>query len=122
MKYITLCCIAALLVFSACAGQPKVAGGAPTLEDVLIRKGFVDDNSYRIVCRGYPQQGLEGIQKTESSKRGALLNAYYFVQTLFDDSVAPDRDGKAEKFEVMNDFAVVYYLVTKKGLKKRLRR
>src|SRR5271157_3988710 len=111
MKFIAISYIAALLIFSACTGQPKVAGGAPTLEDVLIRKGFVDDNSYRIVCRGYPQQGLEGIQKTESSKRGALLNAYYFVQTLFDDSVAPDRDGKAEKFEVMNDFAVVYYLI-----------
>ena len=122
MKFIAISYIAALLIFSACTGQPKVAGGAPTLEDVLIRKGFVDDNSYRIVCRGYPQQGLEGIQKAESSKRGALLNAYYFVQTMFDDSVAPDKDGKAEKFEVMDDYAVVYYLLMKRGLKKRLRR
>ncbi len=122
MKYMMICYIAALLVFSACAGQPRVAGGAPALEDVLIRKGFVDDNSYRIVCRGYPQQGLEGTQKAESAKRGALLNAYYFVKIVFDDSVAPDRDGRAEKFEILEDYAVVYYLIAKKGLKKRTRR
>jgi hypothetical protein len=113
--------IAALFV-TACSGQPRVAGGAPSIEDVLISRGFIDNNTYRIVCRGYPQGGLDGIQKIESSKRGALLNAYYFVQNIFDDSVAPDKDGRVEKFEVMSDYAIVHYVISKMGLKKRVKR
>jgi hypothetical protein len=84
----------------------------------LISKGFIDDNSYRVVCRGFPEEGLTGVERTESAKRAALLSAYAFIQAEFVDKVAPDRDGRAEKFEVGSDSTVVYYVVSKRGLKK----
>lgn len=90
-------------------------------KEVLVSQGFVDDNTYRVVCRGYPLEGLTGIQQSESSKRAALLSAYYYIGQVFNDSVAPDRDGKSEKIEYMSDHALLYYVVTKKGLKKRVR-
>ncbi len=88
--------------------------GAP--RQSLISKGFIDDNTWKIVCRGYPMEGLSGTQMGESSKRAALLSAYYFIQQTFDDSVAPDRDGTTEKIEMKSDHAVLHYVVRKKGL------
>jgi hypothetical protein len=122
MNYRALAIFVIMVSAVSCSERITVKSSGPSIEDVLISRGFINDNSYRIVCRGYPQGGLDGVQKVESSKRGALLNAYYFVQAVFDDSVAPDRDGKAEKFDVMNDYAIVHYLVTKKDLKKRVKR
>jgi hypothetical protein len=90
-------------------------------KEPLISQGFVDDDTYRVVCRGYPLEGSRGLQKVESSKRAALLGAYYYIKNAFGESVAPDKDGKAEKFEYMSDHAVVHYVVQKKGLKKMAR-
>ena len=87
----------------------------------LISKGFVDNDTWKVVCRGYPLEGLKGIQKTESSKRAALLGAYYYIQETFTDAVAPDKDGKTEKIELMSDHAVLYYVVHKKDLKKMVK-
>lgn len=106
------------LVLTGC-DQPTVTGSGP--RESLISKGFVDDSTYRVVCRGYPLEGLTGAQKLESSKRAALLNAYYVIQGVFNDSVAPDRDGKTEKIEYMRDHAVLYYTVRKKGLRRMVR-
>lgn len=118
MKISVIVIILALAFIPACVKVRPVKSGTHTIEDVLIKKGFVDDNTYQIVCRGYPQEGLAGIQKIESSKRAALLNAYYFVKNTFGESVAPDRDGKADKFDIAKDFAVVHYILKKNGLKK----
>jgi hypothetical protein len=98
---------------------PSVKG--PTAQLVLISKKFIDDNSYRVVCRGFPEEGLEGVQRTESAKRAARINAYVFIKSEFVDAVAPDRDGRVEKFEVASNYAVIYYVVSKRGLKKMLR-
>ncbi len=122
MKGKALAIIAVVVFFTACTDQKLGKSQAPSIEDVLVNRGFIDNNTYRIVCKGYPQQGLEGIQKVESSKRAALLNAYYFVQNYFDDFVAPDRDGKAVKFDIFNDYAVVHYIVTKHGLRKKFKK
>jgi hypothetical protein len=100
------------------AGCDNVTVKSAGLQEVLISQGFVDDNTYRIVCRGYPLEGLKGLQQAESSKRAALLHAYYVIKQVFNESVAPDRDGRTEKIEYMSDHAVLNYLVHKKGLKK----
>jgi hypothetical protein len=100
------------------AGCDNVTVKSAGLQEVLISQGFVDDNTYRIVCRGYPLEGLKGLQQAESSKRAALLHAYYVIKQVFNESVAPDRDGRTEKIEYMSDHAVLNYVVHKKGLKK----
>ncbi len=107
-----------LIVLNGCDEQ-SVKG--PGSKEVLVSQGFVDDNSYRIICRGFPLEGLEGLQRAESSKRAALLSAYYFIGQVFNESVAPDRDGKTEKIEYAADHAVLHYMIRKKGLKKMVR-
>lgn len=120
MKCKALFAIIVLAIALTGCDQPSVKSAGP--EAALINKGFVDDNTYRVVCRGYPLGGLTGTQQQESSKRAALLHAYYIIQSVFNDSVAPDRDGRTEKIEYMRDHAVLYYAVHKKGLKRMVRK
>lgn len=115
IKIFLLC--AAVMTLAMCSS----AAVGPAASPVLISKNFIDDNTYRIVCRGFPAQGLSGLQRNESAMRAARLNAYLFIKSDFVDSVAPDRDGSVEKFEVTRDYAVIYYVVSKRGLKKLLR-
>ena len=88
----------------------------------LIREGFISENEYEIVCLGFPKQGLKGIQKEESAKRAALLNAYYYTDARFDKTVRPDIDGKVIKMEVSDNNATVYYVITKENLKSRFKK
>lgn len=110
-----------IVLFFAMTGCDQDIVTSPGPKEALISQGFVDDNTYRVVCRGYPIEGLKGIQQAESSKRAALLNAYFIIQGVFNESVAPDKDGKAEKIEYMSDHAVLHYVVKKRGLKKMVK-
>jgi hypothetical protein len=120
MKIRTLLLLAAFVMVLAGCDQHGVTSQGPR-EAALISKGFIDDNTWKVVCRGFPLEGLKGIQKSESSKRAALLGAYYYIKETFNESVAPDRDGKTERIEINSDHAVLYYVVHKKGLKKMLK-
>ncbi len=91
--------------------------GIPT----LVKEGFIGDNEYEFVCIGFPKEGLTGLQKDESAKRAAILNAYYYIGTRFDETVIPDRDGTVKKIEVSNEYAKVYYVISKSNLKSRLK-
>ena len=119
MKINVLFIVLTVVLLSVRCDEKGPGSGAPPI--ALISQGFVDDNTYRVVCRGFPLEGSTGIQKSESSKRAALLGAYYYIKTVFNDSVAPDKDGKVEKFEYMSDHAVVHYVVHKKGLKNMVK-
>ena len=105
------------LFVSAC--DLPVSG--PTSQQVLVTKGFIDDNTYRIVCRGFPEKGLTGVAKTESSRQAARLNAYVFIQSEFVDAVAPGRYGTVEKYDFTDEYAVIHFVLRKKGLRKMLR-
>ncbi len=89
--------------------------------NILISKKFVDDNTYEIVCKGYPKGSLTGIAKVESSKRAALLNAYHFTRNAFGDKVKPDKEGTAEEYNINDNYAVITYVIKKKNLKKLLK-
>ena len=82
-------------------------------EGVLISRKFIDDSTYEIVCKGFPKRELDGVARIESSKRAALMNAYYFAQNTFDDSVAPERDGMAREFKIRDEYAIVKYVIKK---------
>ena len=118
IKSLLLLSVITVLIFSGCDSVGVKSQGP---REALVSKGFVDDDTWKVVCRGYPLEGLRGIQKTESSKRAALLGAYYYVQETFTDAVAPDKDGKTEKIELAGDHAVLHYIVHKKGLKKMVK-
>lgn len=118
MKGHALVCVLLVLALHGC---DNTAGTGPGKQEVLLSRGFVDDNTYRVVCRGYPPEGLSGIQQAESSKRAALLSAYYFIGQVFNENVAPDRDGRIEKIEYMSDHAVLHYVVSRKNLRGMVR-
>ncbi len=119
MKIKSLLVLMVFVAVVAGCDQAGVTSGGP--RESLISRGFIDDNTYKIVCRGYPLDGLKGIQKIESSKRAALLSAYYYIKETFNESVAPDKDGKTEKIEVTSDHAVLHYVVRKTGLKRMVK-
>lgn len=96
--------------------------GAGTPGTGQPKEGFISDSEYELVCTGYPKPGLTGVQKTESAKRAALLNAYYLIQQKFDDSVLPDRDGRIKTFTMFEDHGEMAYIVTKDNLKNRLKK
>lgn len=97
------------------------AGDSEPKQNIIIRKGFQGSNKYLIVCKGFPKEGTEGLQMRETAKEAALFNAQMIVRDIFNDTVDPIRNGIAKKFVVYDDYAVVYYQIEKKNLKKRLR-
>ena len=88
----------------------------------LITEKFLNDTEYEIVCIGYPKDGLTGIQKEESAKRAALLNAYFYSKNRFDDTVNPDQDGRTQKLTMFEDYAEITYIIKKTNLKKRIKK
>jgi len=120
MKNLSLfAAILSLLIILSCSAEPGLnVKSTPN----LIKEGFISDTEYEIICIGMPKDGLTGLQKEESSKRAALLNAYYYTKIKFDDTVNPDKDGKTEKMTVMDDHAELKYVITKSNLKKRIRK
>lgn len=118
-KIIVLLLTAAFLVITGCSSNREVmVSSVPS----LIKEGFKSDTEYEIICRGFPKEGLSGVQKDESAKRAALLNAYYYTKLKFDDQVMPDRDGKAERYVLNEDHAIVYYTISRPDLKKRVKK
>lgn len=111
--------LAGVLILSvlSCFNDIKNVQNIPT----LVKEGFITDNEYEIVCIGFPKEGLTGIQKDESSKRAALLNAYYYTGARFDETVKPDMDGKVTKMELSETHATVHYVISKSNLKSRMK-
>lgn len=117
-KVIILILATAIMQLVSCTGDDiKNVQNIPT----LVKEGFIGDNEYEIVCIGFPKEGLTGLQKDESAKRAALLNAYYYTETRFDNTIAPDRDGTVKKMELSDAYAKVYYVISKSNLKSRLK-
>ncbi len=111
--------ILSLLIITSCSvDQGNNVKSVPS----LISEGFISDTEYEIVVIGMPKEGLKSVQKEESAKRAALLNAYFYSNSRFDDTVKPDMDGKVVKMTMFDDHAELKYLITKSNLKKRLKK
>ncbi|MCX7677728.1 MAG: hypothetical protein N2316_00775 [Spirochaetes bacterium] len=96
--------------------------GEVTKHHVVIRQGFQGNNKYFIVCKGFPKAGTSGISKRETAKEAALLNAQMIAKEIFNETVDPVRNGLVKKFDVFDEYAIVYYVIEKKNLRKRLRK
>ena len=118
MKHALVFTLAAIALFTGCAApvEVEVAETNP-----LVSMDFKDNNTWIVVCRGFPLNDTNKTVKIESAKKAAVLNAYHFIRETFNDNVVPDRDGKVEKMDVVGDYAVVKYVVRKKGLRSMLK-
>jgi len=118
-KIILSSIILSLVIFSSCSVDPgKNVRSVPN----LISEKFLNDTEYEIICLGFPKQGLSGVQKEESAKRAALLNAYFYSKNRFDETVNPDLDGRTVKLAMFDDHAELTYVIKKINLKKRLKK
>lgn len=114
-----MCAMAAIaLCFCIITGVRADEG---TKQSIVIRQGFQGSNAYFIVCKGYPKEGTSGLSKRETAKEAALLNAQMIAKNIFDETVDVVKNGRVKKFIVYEDYAVVYYLIEKRNLNKRMR-
>jgi len=90
---------------------------------ILIKKYFVNDTTYIIICKGYPKEGLEGMQAVETAKEAALLNAQIIARETFNDSIDVVKGGSVEGYEVNKRevYAQIRYVIKAPNLKKNLR-
>jgi hypothetical protein len=118
-KLIMLLLAITIVQYIACtSGEIQNVQNIPT----LVKEGFISPNEYEIVCIGFAKEGLTGTQKNESAKRAAILNAYYYTGTRFNETVIPDKDGTIKKMEVTDTHATIYYVISKSNLKSRLKK
>jgi len=107
-----------MVALTSCSGK-KIGG---TVEgETFTTEGWIDDNTYRIAAAGVPLKTLENVvQRKESSKRAAILNAQYQVIEKFKGSKIEGASGM-ENFE-MTGIAVAQELrsITKGGSVKKV--
>jgi hypothetical protein len=87
-------------------------------ETVIEKKWFKDDNTFVIICRGWPNESLTDKAKVESAKEAALMNAQFSARDLFDKAVDVVKNGTIEKYNVYDGYVTVEYSITFKGLRK----
>lgn len=118
MRNLLLLLLSVSMIVFAC-------GKKSTIEDkpkILINKYFQDDDTFIIICKGFPKEGLtDDIQKSETAKEAALLNAQMIARETFKDSVDVVRTGSIDSYEVQDGFATVKYVLKYSGLKSNLR-
>jgi hypothetical protein len=90
--------------------------------DVLVKKYFRDDNTFIIICKGYPKEGLEGKMAVSTAKEAALLNAQIIAKETFKDSVNIFKKGNVENYDVQLDYVIITYVIKQNGLKKLQRK
>lgn len=112
----TIAVAAILLMVSGCGPRKANDKGS-----ILIKGTFIDDTSYMIVCKGFPREGLEGVQAMETAKEAALLNAQMIAKDVFADSVDVVRQGTIDRYDTGDGYAVVTYVIKGPDLKQSLR-
>jgi hypothetical protein len=90
-------------------------------DEILIKKWFRNNNTFVIVCKGYPKEGLTGDARVESAKEAALINAQFISRALFNESVDIFKYGTIEKYSIYSDYVVVYYVIEMNNLRKQMR-
>lgn len=96
--------------------------GSEEKRDVLVKKYFRDDNTFVIICKGYPKEGLEGKMAASTAKEAALLNAQILAKETFKDSVNVFKRGGVENYEIQDDYVIITYVIKQNGLKKLQRK
>ncbi len=111
-------------VCSMAAAMLSCGGSAGTQErrTTLVKKYFKNDDTFIIVAKGYPREGVDNqVQQLETAKEAALLNAQIIARESFDDTVDVVKKGSVDSYEVFDDYATVTYIVTMDRLNKRQR-
>lgn len=99
-----------------------LTGCRDKLPENVISLSYEDEQSFLIVCKGYPLEKADNqIVIEESAKRGAVMYARYVASEIFTTSVDPVKDGRVIKFDPDGDGMIVYYLIQKDNLKSYMK-
>jgi hypothetical protein len=86
----------AIITLASCGG-PKIGGTVQG--ETFTTEGWVDDDTFRLAAAGVPTKTLTNpVQRKESSKRAAILNAQYQIIEKFKGSAVKGAAGM-ENFE-----------------------
>ena len=118
MKYsIKLAGVCALLCVLSAAFFVYAEG-----EPVLVRAKFVDKNTWRVECKGFPKAGTRDVQAYETAREAALTMAQAIAHDTFDDTVNTDACGQVVKYKGNEKYQIVIYEVKKAGLKSHAKK
>lgn len=110
-----------LLIFAVLAAF-AIGAGAQEKREVLVKKYFKNNNTFIIICKGYPKEGLSGTQAVETAKEAALLNAQIIARETFKDSVDVVKRGAVLKYVESDDHVVIHYALTQINLRSKLKK
>ena len=91
---------------------------APSTSGTLIKKYFKDDNTYVIICKGYPKPGVDSGEARGTAREAALLNAQVLAGEVFKSGINVITAGSPERYIDGKGYAMVYYIVRHPGLRK----
>jgi len=96
----------------------KTAAG---VKGSLIKKYFKDNDTYVIICKGYPKDEALGMEARGTARSAALINAQMLGKEVFGNRLDVITMGSPEKYIDFEGFTVVYYVIRAPGLKKYAR-
>ncbi|HPA63841.1 MAG TPA: hypothetical protein PLH15_01915 [Spirochaetota bacterium] len=108
--------VSLLFFFVSCRENDNLTMSRP----VLIEAKQLSQNEYLIRCAGYPNDNLEGIQKEESAKEAALINAQMIAKGKFK-SIDTVKLGEIRKNIFNGSEAEIFYVIVYPDIKKYLR-
>lgn len=98
-----------------------VKKNAPGISGTLIKKYFKDNNTFVIICKGYPKEGARDLEVRGTAREAALINAQVIAKQSFSKRINVITGGSPEKYVDFEGFAVVYYVVKRPGLRSYAR-
>lgn len=86
--------------------------------EIIVKKQFINTNTYEIVCKGWPKESLTGKARLESAKEAALINAQLAAKKIFKEPIDVIRHGTISMYDINDDYVTIHYIITYKNLKK----
>lgn len=99
-----------------------IGAGAQEKREVLVKKYFKNNNTFIIICKGYPRESLSGTQAMETAKESALLNAQMIARGIFKESVDVVKGGSVLRYIEAGDHVVIHYALTQINLRSKLKK
>ncbi|MBN2402981.1 MAG: hypothetical protein JXN64_11360 [Spirochaetes bacterium] len=111
--------IPVILIFSLASWFFDSDKKQDTAKDTVIeKKWFKNNNTFVIICRGWPNESLSGKARVDSAKEAALMNAQFCAKDLFDKTVDVVRNGTIVKYTIYDDYVTIEYSIQQNGLRK----
>ncbi|MFH0974383.1 MAG: hypothetical protein V1874_01210 [Spirochaetota bacterium] len=87
-------------------------------KEMVEKKWFKNDNTFVIICKGWPKESLTGQARIDSAKEAALMNAQFTTKDLFSKPVDVVKFGTIENYKIYDKYVTIQYVITYTGLRR----